>query len=357
MPASGAGGHRQVFADWDDFRVLADAGPATSGLTLVAMVRNEMYFLPAFLAHYRALGVSRFVILDDRSDDGSREYLAGQKDVRLLASAGAYGDPIRLRLPGRWRPKATRRDHAWRNRLLERHATEAWAVHVDADEFLRLPEGMTLPGLLARVEARAPRARVVWSVMLDVYPAHLSALAAAPAEAPLDRARGWQFDARPHLHPRRNRHPRLVYAGSRARLLQAHGVIRRPEAAPGSRLRALLGRGVRPYNLLRKPAILRRPAAGALVNAHSVNFRPTIPLCLPLEHFKFTPSLHARVERALASGGYHDGSREYVHLQLLLQRMAAGDGSFLGPHSRPTGPFRRYLESGVAVDAAGLLAG
>ncbi len=49
---------------------------AAGDLALVCTVRNSASYLPAFLAHYRRLGVTRFVFVDDRSDDGTAELLA-----------------------------------------------------------------------------------------------------------------------------------------------------------------------------------------------------------------------------------------------------------------------------------------
>ncbi len=45
--------------------------------------RNERPRLPHFLDYYRSLGVGHFLIVDNDSDDGSRDYLAAQPDVSL----------------------------------------------------------------------------------------------------------------------------------------------------------------------------------------------------------------------------------------------------------------------------------
>ena len=61
--------------EYNDLRLVSRKDVDPSGFTLLAILKNEIYFLPAFLNHYRRLGVQRFVFLDDRSDDGSFEYL------------------------------------------------------------------------------------------------------------------------------------------------------------------------------------------------------------------------------------------------------------------------------------------
>ena len=52
--------------------------------TVCVIVHDEMFFLPAFLAHYRRLGADRFIVLDDRSTDGTRAFLAGEPDVMVV---------------------------------------------------------------------------------------------------------------------------------------------------------------------------------------------------------------------------------------------------------------------------------
>ena len=41
-------------------------------------LRNERVRLPYFLEYYRRIGVGHFLIVDNGSDDGSRDLLAGQ---------------------------------------------------------------------------------------------------------------------------------------------------------------------------------------------------------------------------------------------------------------------------------------
>lgn len=53
-----------------------------------ATLRNERVRLPYFLDYYRALGINHFLIVDNDSDDGSREYLADQPDVSIWTTTG-----------------------------------------------------------------------------------------------------------------------------------------------------------------------------------------------------------------------------------------------------------------------------
>lgn len=94
-------------------------------LPLVCVMRNAVSHLKAFLRHYRGLGVTRFIVVDDRSTDGTAEILAAAPDVDLFGSqlryAGADGGC------------------AWRDALFGVYGRGRWYLSVDSDEFLVFP--------------------------------------------------------------------------------------------------------------------------------------------------------------------------------------------------------------------------
>ena len=57
-------------------------------ILLFCTLRDEMIRLPYFMQYYRDLGVSHFLIVDNDSNDGGREYLASQSDVSLVDDKG-----------------------------------------------------------------------------------------------------------------------------------------------------------------------------------------------------------------------------------------------------------------------------
>ena len=59
-------------------------------------LRNERGRLPHFLRYYREMGVNHFLMVDNGSYDGSREYLAEQPDVSPGSTTPGY-KPARLR--------------------------------------------------------------------------------------------------------------------------------------------------------------------------------------------------------------------------------------------------------------------
>lgn len=131
--------------------------PLVAGdVPLMAGIRNEMSHLPAFLAHYRALGVTRFLIVDDRSEDGTAEFLARQPDVDL------YTSELRFR--------EAELGVLWYQELACRHGLDRWYLVVDADEYL-VYEGMDrhrLPDLIRSLERRGLKRLL--APMIDLYP-------------------------------------------------------------------------------------------------------------------------------------------------------------------------------------------
>lgn len=140
-----------------DLKMIKDfAGTGSvNGPVLLCVERNEILRIRKFLEHYRKLGIERFLITDNRSTDGTREYLQEQPDVRLYDAAQQYN---------------SRRKSAWQNRMMADYGLDHWCVYVDADEFLWYPEAadMGLPDYAAALEQRGIYA--VKGIMLDMYP-------------------------------------------------------------------------------------------------------------------------------------------------------------------------------------------
>ncbi|MCR8548067.1 glycosyltransferase family 2 protein [Salipiger sp. P9] len=122
---------------------------------VVALVHNEANILPAFLAHYRGLGRVTFLIVDDRSTDGTAALLAAQPDVTVFRPV--EGSSYRAH-------KAL-----WRSQLLDRYADGRWCLVPDLDEhfvFAGQP-GLSLEGYIAALEGEG--AQAVATLMIDMY--------------------------------------------------------------------------------------------------------------------------------------------------------------------------------------------
>jgi Glycosyl transferase family 2 len=126
-----------------------------SEIRLFTRLRNEFLRLPWFLDFYRGQGVDRFFVVDNGSDDGTRDLLLAQPDVHLFLttdSYAAYGGGMR-----------------WLNELLERHGSGTWCLTVDVDELLAYPhaERLGLRGLTTHLDRRGRQA--LRGFMLDMY--------------------------------------------------------------------------------------------------------------------------------------------------------------------------------------------
>ncbi|MFV1876248.1 glycosyltransferase family 2 protein [Nioella sp.] len=146
---------------------------------LVAVIRSEMTMLPHFLAHYRALGIEAFIVADNLSTDGSREYLLSQTDVLLYSVESEY--------------KASHFGVAWQQAMLGNHCIGKWVVLADADEFLVFPDWQKrgLASLTQELDADGFDCVGTW--LVDMYPKGDLDKCDFKKESPFDVAR-WHDD-------------------------------------------------------------------------------------------------------------------------------------------------------------------
>ena len=283
-----------------------------------AIVRNERYFLPHFLAHYRALGVRNFWFLDDHSTDGTRDLLVAQEDCGVVASDRRFGD----RIDGL-------RFSTWVRRLVpERLFPNRWVLCVDCDEFLVLPSAYPSIDALAATLGRHGLASAR-AVMLDFFPPHLGDLAAAdPAAAPFGLCP--YFDPLSSLDWRDGEpRPRTVPAdGGRPRMLVE--LLKRSPTPP-----AWLASYK--HALVHKAPLLHWRPGVRMRCPHEATVPPSAHVQLVLAHFKFYPGYEERIRAAVASGSYFDTSIEYRFLADACAMLGTWD--LRGPGTRQyTGP-------------------
>lgn len=125
-------------------------------ILLFSTLRNERIRLPYFLNYYRRLGVDQFLIVDNASDDGSREFLAQQPDVSLWSTPAGY--------------KQSRFGMDWLMHLLRRYGSGNWCLTVDVDEFLVYPFSETRPLRALTDWLDSAGARSFSAMLLDMYP-------------------------------------------------------------------------------------------------------------------------------------------------------------------------------------------
>lgn len=125
-------------------------------LLLFSTLRNERVRLPYFLQYYRQLGISHFLIVDNDSDDGGRDYLAAQPDVSLWTTRASY--------------KRSRFGVDWLNWLQMKYAHGHWTLVVDPDEFFIYPFCDTRPLRALTDWLDASSIKSFSAMLLDMYP-------------------------------------------------------------------------------------------------------------------------------------------------------------------------------------------
>ncbi len=130
-----------------------------SDLPLICVVRNVVAYLSSFLRYYRAMGITRFIIIDDQSGDGTAEMLGAASDVDLFVSNVRYAEADRGRV--------------WRDALFDIYGRGRWYISVDADEFFVFPrmDERDIREFIGELE----RHDIYRSLapMIDMYPAGL----------------------------------------------------------------------------------------------------------------------------------------------------------------------------------------
>ena len=269
-------------------------------LALFSIIADEMYFLPYFLRHYRALGVREFYFLVDSSTDGSQEFLLAQPDCAVLSSQYKFKDRINLRIGG----KVIQRRFADICRFLIPRTLfiGRWGLVADADEFLLLPGGATdLVAFVDRLDQHG--LDCCRAMMVDCYPRRLAdidqhepttdpfRLAPFYDVVPVD----WPDGA---IHPRHLEHGVSVRSRINAKLMAMYPHLADALSESAS-------------DMLHKIPLLRWTERTLVSDAHTANHRPSDRVQVAFAHFKFYPGWERKVSGALTQKQYARGSLKY----------------------------------------------
>lgn len=299
--------------------------PALAEGDIVALMvtRNEALRLPSALRHLWALGLDRVLLVDNRSEDGTREIAAADERVHLVDAPGSYA--------------GSNYGVDWTNAVLDRYAQGHWTLVVDADEQLVFPGSDRAGGLRALCRhLDAVGSEALPTILLDCFPEEpLRNLRFRTGESLLDAA-PW-FEP-PSLRQEPSEHFPYVqqFGGLRERLFFPEADPKRPARAvrqklynlfwrlpplrASARFRALAPK--RSPNLTKVPLVKWRQGAGLVSSTHMLRpmaLAPEQPTGVLL-HFKFLQDFHARAEDAVARGAHYDGSREYRRYLEALER-------------------------------------
>lgn len=173
-------------------------------ILVFATMRNESIRLPYYLDHYRKMGVSHFLIVENNSDDTTQSYLAAQPDVSVWTTSASY--------------KASRFGVDWLNWLQNKYGRGHWCLTVDADEILVLPcdEDRNLRDLTNWLDQRGQP--FFAATMLDMYPKTTLSTAKYTPGTPPQSAIPW-FDPWGYTWELQTKHQNIsIRGGVRKRL-------------------------------------------------------------------------------------------------------------------------------------------
>lgn len=258
-----------------------------SDILLFSTQRNERLRLPYFLRYYRDLGVNHFFFVDNGSDDGSRDYLAEQKDCSVWTTTASY--------------KRSRFGVDWLNWLQMRHGHGHWTLVVDPDEFFVYPFCDTRPLSALTDWLDTMSIRSFPAMLLDMYPkGPLDAQPYREGQNPMEIA-CW-FDSGNYMISRNPVYGNLwIQGGPRARTMFAGDALHAPTLN-----KIPLVKWHRSYCYVSSTHML---LPRGLNQTYDEWGGEKASGCLL--HAKFLSTLPAKVEEELARGQHYAGSREY----------------------------------------------
>jgi hypothetical protein len=259
------------------------------------LVRNEMLRLPFLLKYYRDMGVRKFIVLDNDSNDESRDYLLAQDDVLFYETKNSYAE--------------SGCGLIWTNHILDQVCEDRWCVVIDADELLVWPgsEGESLPQLTARLDACG--ARAVVAIMVDFY-----------ADRSMDQVTYQQGTPFLYATPFFDRGP---YAFAKCPLppeVQFYGGVRH------SCFWRNRNRGFSPSTISKIPLIKWQKGYRYLLSTHNMTPQPPLAaMRAGLLHFKMLGDFPSRCRIEVQRGEHFDGARDY---KAYLEVMEEGSNCF-----------------------------
>lgn len=260
------------------FKDLRSLGPvARGGIIAIIIARDEILRLPDCLRHHRALGVDRFVVVDNGSTDGTTDYICDQPDVDVIYTENSY--------------LVANRAMGWRHHIVSRYGFSRWYLLVDADELL-VYDGMKEHDLHKLTDMlKRRRIMLLHATLIDMY-----------QQEPF-REPGFQsgdsmlsacqyFDAESYILAERFNKNLKLQGGPRVRFLSTpnwtfdNALSKYPLVFwhKGVNARSIHNFGI---------PLSRRPPSGALL------------------HFKFLDDFNRRVEKALKEQQHWNRSEQY----------------------------------------------
>ncbi|NCC93563.1 MAG: glycosyltransferase family 2 protein, partial [Opitutae bacterium] len=276
---------------------------------MIVVCRNEALRLPFMLKYHFELGVSRVLLVDNDSTDGTRDLAAADPRIHVWTSKERYKGPL-----------------YWQEPLLRRFAVGRWCLVLDADELFVYPQmdRMPLPALAAALEAED--AAALHCLFLEMFSREpIGQVGYRPGDD-LRTAAPW-FDAEGYVRKKYRRvfdgpAPETIFmGGTRGRMFNAEfGCSKYPffKYAPGLFLR----RGL-----------------------HTIEGAPIAAAQGAVLHFKYLQDFKEKAFREAARGVYWNASAEYKAYAERFRR--EGDFSLWHPGAKRLEGWRQLADLGL----------
>lgn len=269
-------------------KVHKDFGLVEEGIQVLCVVKNGGYYLESFLAHYRKLGVSRFVFLDNGSTDNTLTTLENESDVKVISN----------HLPYRtfW--------HHFKRYLFEYFGKNYWNLVVDIDELIDFPgsEEYALYQVLKYCDDHQYTS--VMCQMLDLY----------PDEDVLSQDRSSDFI---ETH--------VGYNTENLKYLSPQEMTGTANRISNYSIKYQLG-GWRDATfktgdiMLTKHAIVKGESRVKYVHDHFVYGAHVADFSCVLKHYKFNNNFRHYVSQSISEKNHYNNSAEYVRYQGIIDQ-------------------------------------
>lgn len=279
---------------------------------MIVVCRNEALRLPFMLKYHFDLGVSRVLLVDNDSTDGTRELAAADPRIHVWTSKERYKGPL-----------------YWQEPLLRRFAVGRWCLVLDADELFVYPhmDRLDLPGLAAQLEQEGTAA--LHGLFIEMFSREpIGQVAYRPGDD-LRAAAPW-FDAEGYV--RKQYHP--VFGGPAPDFIHMGGTRGRvfPEEFGCSKY---------PFFKYSPNLFLRR-------GLHTIEGAPISAAQGAVLHFKYLQDFKAKAVREAERGAYWNASAEYkAYAERFRQE---GDFSLWHPGAKRYEGWRQLVELGLMKD-------
>ena len=132
---------------------------AEDSIILICVIRDEELLLPYFINHYKRIGVSHFIFIDNGSIDGTIKYILQLDDVnyKLYSTNESYAQ--------------NNYGVSWVNKILDKHCKDRWCLTVDIDELLTPPDKKSL--LDIRLDMENSNSNITQTCLVDFYPSDI----------------------------------------------------------------------------------------------------------------------------------------------------------------------------------------